>query len=142
MKIKSIAPKNFPITMFEIDKGLVSKSSKVPKRFSSEKLRIVIAGIKNNNTHGENLKKGDKSLYPEIRILKSPSITHKKRPFTNKNIDKTKYPIVEPKNDLNSLTINAFITYDKETNLSTLQASGLSLNKALVNVQTSLNNSE
>ncbi|GAL82543.1 hypothetical protein JCM19274_2319 [Algibacter lectus] len=46
------------------DVGFVNRSSKVPCFFSSEKLRMVTAGIRNIKIHGANKKKGDKSENP------------------------------------------------------------------------------
>lgn len=81
-----------------------------------------MAGINRSKIHGENLKKGVKSLYPKLRILYSLSNTHKNNPLSNKKTQITKYPISDPKNDLNSLNIIAFISYGKDANLSTLHA--------------------
>jgi hypothetical protein len=44
--------------------GLMNKSSKVPNFLSSEKLLIVMAGIKKRNTHGTKRKKLLKSANP------------------------------------------------------------------------------
>ena len=49
-------PINFPMVKADMFKGFVRKISKVPVRNSSEKLLIVIAGIRNNKIHGANSK--------------------------------------------------------------------------------------
>ena len=84
------APKNLPPTISQIDNGLVNSNSIVPCLFSSEKLRMVTAGIKKIKIQGANLKNGLKSANPEFKILKSPSKTHKNKPFSNKNTAMTK----------------------------------------------------
>jgi hypothetical protein len=81
----------------------------VPCFFSSEKLRIVTAGIKNNMIQGDNVKKGLKSAKPLCNMLYSPSKTHKKSPLNSKNIAITRYPIGDPKKDLISCSAMDFI---------------------------------
>ncbi len=70
---KSIAPMYFPKIICQRAKGLVSNSSRVPVRLSSEKLLIHNAGIKNINSHGLKTKKLFKSAKPELNKLKSVS---------------------------------------------------------------------
>jgi hypothetical protein len=77
--------------------GFVSNSSNVPCFFSSEKLRMVIAGIKKMKIQGDNRKKEDRSAKPLSKILKSPLNNHKNKPFNNRKTAMTKYPIGEAK---------------------------------------------
>ena len=72
----------------------------VPCFFSSEKLRIVTAGIKKINIHGESVKNGLKSAKPLCKILYSPSKTQRNNPLSKRKMAITKYPIGEPKKDL------------------------------------------
>ena len=86
MIINNKAPKNFPFTISQMDRGLVNNNSIVPCFFSSEKLLMVTAGIKKIKIQGDNLKKGLISANPEFGMLKSPSKTHKNNPFKTKKI--------------------------------------------------------
>ena len=92
MMIKIKAPKNFPKTISVTDRGLVNNNSIVPSFNSSEKLFMVVAGIRNNKIQGANVKNGLKSAKPPFKILNSPSKTHKNKPFINKNIMKSRNP--------------------------------------------------
>tara|TARA_B110000008_G_scaffold127080_1_gene129663 strand:+ start:3111 stop:3401 length:291 start_codon:yes stop_codon:yes gene_type:complete len=83
--------------------GSVFKISIVPKLNSSANVFIVIAGIKNNKTHGANRKKLFISAKPAFNMLKSSLKTHKNNPLISKKIPITKYAIGEEKNNLNSL---------------------------------------
>jgi hypothetical protein len=107
--INKKAPKNFPVTISLIEMGLVNKSSIVPCFFSSEKLRIVTAGIKKINIHGAMVKKGDKSANPLFKMLYSPSKTQRNNPLSKRKMAITKYPIGEPKKDFISLNSIDFI---------------------------------
>src|SRR5690606_31274523 len=100
MRIKIKAPKYFPKTILNKGMGLVSKSSRVPCFFSSLKLRMLTAGIKNIKTQGANRKKEDKSAKPFSKILNSPLKSHKIRPFSNKKSAITTQPMGEAKNEL------------------------------------------
>jgi hypothetical protein len=51
---------------------------------------MVIAGIKNKNTHGARKKKEFKSANPALRILKSSLKTHQNNPLINKKTPITK----------------------------------------------------
>ena len=108
-RIRLNAPKNFPNTMCQIEMGLVSNNSSVPCFFSSEKLRIVTAGIRKSKIQGAIVKKGVISANPEFNTLYSPSNTHKKSPLKSKNKAITKYPMREPKKDLISRSMIDFI---------------------------------
>ena len=72
IQINSIEPKYFPIVICQIESGFVNNNSSVPCFFSSEKLRIVTAGIKKISTAGAKAKKGLKSAKPLFKILYSP----------------------------------------------------------------------
>ena len=109
--IKTKAPKNFPFTMSQFESGLVNNNSIVPCFFSSEKLRMVTAGIKKIKIHGANLKNGLISAKPEFKMLNSPSKTQRNNPLSKRKIPMTKYPIGEPKKDFISRNNNAFIFY-------------------------------
>src|SRR5690606_38805333 len=100
MIIKMSAPKYLPNTICKCERGLVSNNSNVPCFLSSEKLRMVTAGIKKIKIHGANKKKGDISAKPKIKILKSPLKTHKNKPLSTRKIAMTKYPMGEAKNEL------------------------------------------
>ena len=100
-KIK--APRYFPNIRLMIDKGLVSKSSMVPSFFSSEKLFMVMAGIKKIKIHGAILKNGFMFAKPLSKMLYSPVKTNKNKPLTTKNIPITRYPIGVAKKDCISL---------------------------------------
>jgi len=49
----------------------------VPVRFSSAKLRIVIAGIRKRKTKGARLKRGSRSANPDSRMLKGVENTQR-----------------------------------------------------------------
>jgi hypothetical protein len=109
MTIRSIEPKNFPFTICQRLKGFVSNSSSVPCFFSSEKLRIVTAGIRNRRIQGDKLKNGLKSAKPLSKILNSPSKTQRNNPFIIRKMAITKYPIGDPKKDFISRNTIDFI---------------------------------
>lgn len=48
------AARYFPSTMLHSEMGRVSKSSAVPEWYSSEKLPMVMAGIRNKKSQGAN----------------------------------------------------------------------------------------
>lgn len=77
--------------------GMVSNNSIVPDLISSLKKRIVIAGMRNKNTHGAMINKPSMLAYPELRIFKFPSNTKRNNPVIHKNTVSTKYPIRELK---------------------------------------------
>ena len=104
-----MAPRYLPTTISQLEMGLVNSNSKVPCFISSEKLRIVTAGIKKIKIQGDIVKKGDKSAKPLFKILYSPSKTQRNNPFNNRKIAITKYPIGDPKKDFISLNNNDFI---------------------------------
>jgi hypothetical protein len=91
--------------------GFVKSNSIVPCFFSSEKLRIVTAGIKKINIQGEIVKNGDKSAKPLFKMLYSPSKTQRNNPLSKRKMAITKYPIGEPKKDFISLNNIDFIFY-------------------------------
>lgn len=76
-------PKNFPDTNCHRLSGFVCNISNVPVLNSSEKLRMVIAGMSNNSIHGANSKNLSKVAYPKSRILVSGK-TKRNNPFNNK----------------------------------------------------------
>ena len=88
--ISNKAAKNFQFTIEVIESGLVNKSSNVPCFFSSEKLRIVTAGIKKIKIHGAKVKNGLKSANPLFKMLKSPSKTQRNNPLSSKKMAITK----------------------------------------------------
>ena len=90
MAIKSKAAKNLPLTIAAIDNGFVNRSSKVPCFLSSEKLRMVTAGIRKIKIQGAKVKNGLKSANPLFKILKSPSKTHRNNPLRIKKMAITK----------------------------------------------------
>src|SRR5690554_7590621 len=96
------APKYFPKTICCKESGLVSNNSKVPDFNSSLNARIQTAGIRNNNTHGANSKKGERSAKPLSSMLKLPLNTHRNNPLIIRNIEITRYPIVLEKNEFRS----------------------------------------
>jgi len=75
-------PKYLPKTICHLLNGLVCKISNVPVLNSSAKLRMVMAGMSNNNIHGASWKNLSRVAYPKSRILfsKTKSIT----PFTKR----------------------------------------------------------
>ena len=76
---KTSAPKYFPNIICQVVNGFVFNISIVPAFISSEKLRMVTAGIKKINIQGERVKKGDKSANPLFKILYSPSKTQRNK---------------------------------------------------------------
>lgn len=92
-----MTPKYFPKASCQMVIGLVSKSSSVPAFSSSERLRIVIAGIRKVNIQGASSKNGAKLAKPLFGILKSPSKTQRNSPVAVRNRPITKYPIGEVK---------------------------------------------
>src|SRR5690606_26249047 len=111
MVIRINAPKYFPKTMCKAEIGLVNKSYKVPCFFSSEKLRIVTAGMRKIKIQGDSKKNEDISAKPLSRILKSPLNSQRNNPLSNKNTAITKYPMGEAKKELISLFKIANITF-------------------------------
>ena len=101
MKTTRKDPRNFPTTSCHVLNGFVRKISKVPVRNSSEKLRIVIAGIRNNNIQGANSKNWSRVAYPKSRMLESGK-TKRKRPLSKRKTMMAMYPVRLLKNCLNS----------------------------------------
>jgi hypothetical protein len=66
--ISSTAPRNFPFTICHKLNGFVVHS-RVPCFFSSEKLRMVGAGIRKIKIHGAKVKKRGHIGNPVFRIL-------------------------------------------------------------------------
>ena len=64
--------------------GFVINNSKVPVVRSSEKLRILRAGISNKKSQGESSKKVDKLPKPILRILKGVSKNQSNKVLINK----------------------------------------------------------
>src|SRR5690554_8212455 len=102
MIINRNAPKNLPFTICQTERGLVSRSSIVPCFLSSEKLRMVTAGIKKINTQGARVKNGFKSAKEPSRRFKSPSNSHKINPFSNKKTAITRGSLSEGKSECTS----------------------------------------
>ena len=71
---------NFENTKLNSVMGLVSKSSNVPVLFSSENIRIVIAGISNRNIVGAKMKNGVKLDSPNSIMFWFPGETQRKKP--------------------------------------------------------------
>jgi hypothetical protein len=102
VKTKRSTAANFSKTMCQWDIGFVFKSSMVPVLYSSAKLFMVIAGMRNKKIQGAKEKKAFKSAKPAFNMLKSFLKIHKNKPFSNKNTPITKYAIGLAKNELNS----------------------------------------
>ena len=110
IKISESDFKYLPVIICQLVIGLVFNISIVPSLISSEKLLMVIAGIRKIKNHGVIKKKLFKSANPALRMLKSPLNTHKKRPLITRNTEMTRYPIGEAKNEFNSFLKIAIIT--------------------------------
>lgn len=95
--------------MVKSEMGFVNNNSIVPVRFSSEKERMVMAGIRMMKIIGLIPKKGFKSAVPPSKIFVSYENTHKKRLFKIKKMEIKMYPIIDPKKLRNSFKYNAFI---------------------------------
>ena len=89
--------------------GRVVMNSMVPLLFSSAKLRMVMAGIRNINIHGAKLKNASSVANPSSRIFVSGN-THAKSPFATKKMVMAIYPISELKNTLSSFLNMAYKT--------------------------------
>ena len=76
----------FPKTNLNSVIGLVRSNSIVPILISSEKKRIVNAGIKNKNTHGAIKKSPSRPAYPESNKLNDPGKIQRNKPLRIKNI--------------------------------------------------------
>ena len=66
-------------------KGLVAINSKVPLLNSSENERMVIAGIRNKNTHGEMKKKASKEAKPYSNMIVSEKNIHRNKLLKTRN---------------------------------------------------------
>ena len=75
----------FPQTNLNSVIGFVRSNSKVPLLISSEKNRIVNAGIKNKNTHGAIKKSPSRPAYPESNKLNDPGKIQRNKPLRIKN---------------------------------------------------------
>ena len=89
--------------------GFVANNSNVPLLNSSDKVRIVIAGIRKTKTHGAVAKNGSKEAYKPSNIL--PGKTHKFSPKKRKNTPMLMYPIKELKNPFISFLNILIIIY-------------------------------
>jgi hypothetical protein len=76
-------PRYFPTKIDLVEIGRLFKISYVPCLYSSEKLRMVIAGIKRIKIHGAKSKYTCKLVYPKSNTLKLGS-TNNNSPFTSK----------------------------------------------------------
>ena len=76
--------------MPQLETGFVLRISMVPVRSSSEKDRMVMAGIKKTKNQGLKLKKAVRSANPAFKMLYSSSKTHKNKPLINKKTAITK----------------------------------------------------
>ena len=85
--------------------GFVSNNSKVPVLFSSEKSRIVIAGIKNIKIEGARMKKFVKLDSPISNRLELPGLIHKKNPVAIRKKTIAIYPVRELRKAFNSFLI-------------------------------------
>ena len=79
-------PKYLPKIICQRPKGLVNKSSSVPNRLSSEKLLIIIAGMRGIKSQGVSIKKLFKSAKPELIMLKFVSKNHRNNVLIVKKI--------------------------------------------------------
>ncbi len=93
--------------------GRVSNNSIVPLFFSSANERIVIAGIRNINTHGATTNKPSILEYPFSSTFESPGKIHINKPTVNKKTVITIYPISELKKLFISFFNKAYIMYSQ-----------------------------
>lgn len=83
--------KYLPKTICHCVNGFVCNISKVPPLNSSESVRMVMAGTRNNNIHGAKSKNLSREAYPKSKIL---SFKKKRNsPFTNRNSTIAIYPV-------------------------------------------------
>jgi hypothetical protein len=82
--VKRVAAKNLPRAISVKETGIVKRVSYEPIFFSSEKSRIVIAGIIKEKIMGSSEKKSLKSALPKIK-----NVEKKNQPVTIKNNDIT-----------------------------------------------------
>ena len=75
----------FPKTNLNSVIGFVRSNSIVPILISSEKKRIVNAGIKNKNTQGAIKKSPSRPAYPESNKLNDPGKIQRNNPLRIKN---------------------------------------------------------
>jgi len=71
--------KYFPKTIPRIGSGCVNNHCKVPELSSSDRVRMVNAGIKNKSTQGAMKKKLLKVAVPILKMLNSLSKNHKNK---------------------------------------------------------------
>ena len=84
-KVLNIVEKNLANTICVSVIGFVANNSNVPFFNSSEKERIVTAGIRNKNTHGAKMKKFSNDEKPLSRMLYSPGKTQRNNVLSIKN---------------------------------------------------------
>ena len=100
---KLTAAKYLAPTIAKSETGRVNNNSMVPVLLSSEKERMVIAGIRIKNTYGLKAKKLVRSAVPPSRIFEPPENIHRNSEFDIKKIPMKMYPIIDPKKLLSSL---------------------------------------
>src|SRR5690554_1225941 len=101
--------------------GLVSKSSIVPFFFSSANIFIVIAGIRNKNTQGANIKSPSIPAKPKSKTLNPIGKTHRKSPITARKTIIVIYPINEDRKLLISFKNKVYILYVFQVNILVFQ---------------------
>ena len=82
--VNKVAAKNLPSAIWVKDTGRVNNVSYDPTFFSSEKRRMVIAGIINENVMGNRAKKSLRSALPKIK-----KVEKKNHPVTMRNSEMT-----------------------------------------------------
>jgi hypothetical protein len=92
MVIKAVAARNLPIIIFSEDTGIVKRSSYEPVLNSSEKSRIVMAGMIKENIIGRSEKKLLSSAWS-----KRKKVEKKNHPVNIRKIEITIYAIGETK---------------------------------------------
>ena len=96
---------NFEKTNLNSVIGLVNNNSNVPVLFSSEKSRIVIAGIRNIKIDGARIKKLVKLDSPISIKLELPGEIHRKKPVATRKNTIAMYPVNEFRKAFNSFLI-------------------------------------
>ena len=95
--------------------GLVNSKDNVCVRFSSENVRIPIAGIRNINKYGARAKKGVNSAYPLSGILKLPGIIQSRHPLIMRKSKMKISPDNEYNKDLSSFNSIHIIYFQSGT---------------------------
>ena len=109
--------KYFPSIKWTSVMGRVSSSSMVPVRFSSENVRMAMAGTRNRNIHGAIMNSVSNVEYPPSNTLSSPGKTQMNKPFTTRNTMAAIRPVNEEKKLLSSLMKIAYILEKFDTKI-------------------------